>query len=265
MCVLREVRGCLPSDSVAALISLIMLYPIRMDVSLQASSSSQIASVRVIDTVLVDPHVCSASQIAYEAMADAQVLPVTRHATGRVEYDLARAWREATTQVEDQLRTIRELEKKQAKANYDNAQAFLTQNAKKRARPDDQAQDVIETKKLKTESGTSVVGSATLSSTNEVANNDLISVHLRISINGTRIHDDFQWDPSLKDFTPLQMAESIAEDLLLPTDTIPAMAICIAEQVYQPLSSTSKPKDDDTPVTNDATTAAWKITTNSRS
>ena len=55
-------------------------------------------------------------------------------------------------------------------------------------------------------------------------------IHLRMSIHGVRIHDDFDYDPSGV-LNPVQMAECIGRDLKLTPEMVVAISIDIAEQV----------------------------------
>jgi hypothetical protein len=67
---------------------------------------------------------------------------------------------------------------------------------------------------------------------NENANETLLPIHLRMSIHGIRIHDDFHYDPSI--LSPIQIAQSIVHDLNVPIDLIPPIALEIAEQSVLP-------------------------------
>jgi hypothetical protein len=60
---------------------------------------------------------------------------------------------------------------------------------------------------------------------------DMVKIHLRLSINGVNINDDFQWDPNVPDQCPIAFATKLAEDLKLPEDAVPAIATAICEQL----------------------------------
>jgi len=60
---------------------------------------------------------------------------------------------------------------------------------------------------------------------------DMVKIHLRLCINGVNINDDFQWDPSVPDQCPIAFAQTLAEDLKLPDEAVPAIAIAIVEQL----------------------------------
>lgn len=107
------------------------LYPIRIDVT--ASPSDPQRHFRIVDTLLVDPHVLSAghgggcggdngggdggriAQLAYAIVADAAVQGVgrsARHFTGRIHWDadvVAALTTPVTQQIQEQLRAVHEL------------------------------------------------------------------------------------------------------------------------------------------------------------
>lgn len=60
---------------------------------------------------------------------------------------------------------------------------------------------------------------------------DMIKIHLRLSVNGIDISDDFLWDPNVPDQCPVSFARTLAEDLRLPDEAVPAIATAICEQL----------------------------------
>jgi len=60
---------------------------------------------------------------------------------------------------------------------------------------------------------------------------DMVKIHLRLSVNGVNINDDFQWDPNVPGQCPIAFAEMLAQDLRLPEEAVPAIATAIVEQL----------------------------------
>lgn len=60
---------------------------------------------------------------------------------------------------------------------------------------------------------------------------EMVKIHLRLSVNGININDDFQWDPNVPNQCPIAFAQMLARDLKLPDDAVPAIATAIAEQL----------------------------------
>jgi SNF5 / SMARCB1 / INI1 len=59
----------------------------------------------------------------------------------------------------------------------------------------------------------------------------MIPIHLRISINGIMISDDFQWDTKVSQ-CPIAFAQQLAEDMKLPEEAVPAIVTAIVEQLH---------------------------------
>ena len=82
---------------------------------------------------------------------------------------------------------------------------------------------------------------STTRETKDTLNTTLIPIQLRMELPGTdrehsppiRYQDDFLWDPSNQLLSPIQMAQSIVNDLRLSHDTIPIITIHILEQIIQ--------------------------------
>ena len=88
-----------------------------------------------------------------------------------------------------------------------------------------------------------------------------IPIRIRLSVHGTRVHDDLLWDPKL-DSSPLLLAESIGNDLNLTPDAIQALAISITEQVCGlelPSDPSVLEKDEGGPEERRNTSAAWSL------
>jgi hypothetical protein len=168
------------------------LIPVRVDVS------SQDKSVRVVDTLLVDP-TCwpiplyaplqesverNIREYAYTILSDAEVAGMgrtVRHFTGRVD-----VWStELQTKMEDQLRP----------------QLWAIVN-----------------------------GAARLK---EHPKGTLIPITIRLVVHGISIHEEIQWDPSLSNLvSPLEFAQDLAKDLNVPEEAVISITICLLEQLY---------------------------------
>ena len=82
---------------------------------------------------------------------------------------------------------------------------------------------------------------STTRETKDTLNTTLIPIQLRMELPGNdrehsppiRYQDDFLWDPSNQFLSPIQMAQSIVNDLRLSHDTIPIITIHILEQIIQ--------------------------------
>lgn len=59
----------------------------------------------------------------------------------------------------------------------------------------------------------------------------MIPIHLRISINGITISDDFQWDSKVPQ-CPIAFAQQLADDLKLPEDAVSAIVAAVVEQLH---------------------------------
>ena len=129
-----------------------------------------------------------------------------RHFTGRLPADTVP--RSVQLQVENQI--------------FDQVWAFLNSTSppkpsesRKRARDTDATNEDLS------------LGEKAIKKEQETA---LISIRIRMSAFGVRIHDDFDWDPTVP-ISPLEIARSIAHDLNLSTELELAVAMDIAEQI----------------------------------
>jgi hypothetical protein len=69
----------------------------------------------------------------------------------------------------------------------------------------------------------------------------MIPIHLRMSINGIAISDDFQWDTNVPQ-CPIAFAQMLAEDLNLPEEAVPAIVTAIIEQLHGiPVEGSAEP------------------------
>lgn len=60
---------------------------------------------------------------------------------------------------------------------------------------------------------------------------EMVKIHLRLSIHGVNINDDFQWDPNVPDQCPIAFARQLVEDLKLSEEFVPPIATAIVEQL----------------------------------
>jgi hypothetical protein len=86
----------------------------------------------------------------------------------------------------------------------------------------------------------------------------LIPIRIRMELNGYRIHDDCDWDPSL-DMDPLMTAKSIGNDLNLPPEAIQELAINITEQILGLTVEDGGNREDVATPIGSATTTAWTV------
>jgi len=204
------------------------LYPIRID------ATSNDRQLRIVDTLLWDATLLkldtnnNADQLAQQIVADTVVLGMgraARHFTNRWEIggdSAAEMTAKIAAQIREQWRAIQQ---RRACGVQDGSSSAT---GKKRKRDNDEptataASSVKEEEKAANESNPKE-NAASVSSPN------LIPIHLRMSIHGVRIHDDFDYDPT-GILNPVQMAQSIGDDLKLTPEMVVAVAVEIAEQV----------------------------------
>ena len=84
------------------------------------------------------------------------------------------------------------------------------------------------------------------------SNSTNIPIQLRMEISSgnnnslpIRYHDDFVWDYSNQFISPLQMAQSIVNDLHLPRESVPIITIHILEQIIQHCANATTAWNDD--------------------
>jgi hypothetical protein len=268
------------------------LVPIRIDVM------SEDNNVRIVDTLLIDRTVwpvplrtqdgpaalksslsTNAWYYAESVLGDAEVLGMgrtARHFTGRLD-----------------LWTPNMLEKIQACILPQLVAAVSHSDTAKRGLSDSQPETQA-AKKMKTGSEPPTVGSSTSMDTNpdkseenakpntaystpitssstqetstalyaNLVKSSTIPICTRLSIHGIRIHDDWMWDPSLRDLNSLVMVESVGKDLNLPPEAIQAMAVSMTEQLWG-LNLPPDPEqfevDEGGPQDRRNTTAAWAL------
>ena len=200
------------------------LYPIRID------ATSNDRQLRIVDTLLWDAtlELDHADQLAQQIVADTVVLGMgraARHFTNRWEIggDSAEMVTKIAAQIREQWRAIQQ---RRASSCFHRSSSSAT--SKKRKRDNDKptataAPGVKEKENETTDESNPKENAASVSSPN------LIPIHLRMSIHGVRIHDDFDYDPTI--LNPVQMAQSIGDDLKLTPEMVVAVAVEIAEQV----------------------------------
>lgn len=90
-----------------------------------------------------------------------------------------------------------------------------------------------------------------------------VPIHIRLAAHGVRVHDDMLLDPALDDLVnPIQVAESIGEDLNLPPEIVQALAVSITEQLYGlelPPDHAKTEKDDGGPEERRNLSGAWLV------
>jgi hypothetical protein len=93
------------------------------------------------------------------------------------------------------------------------------------------------------------------------SSSSLIPIRLRLSVHGVRIHDDFYWDPRLKNVNPLVFARGLAQDLKLSDEAVQAIAIDIVEQLHgsKREADGDVEKDEGGPMKRTNATAAWNL------
>jgi len=226
------------------------LYPIRVDVT------SNDRQLRLVDTLLWDPSIIPAEpeQLALDIVRDAVVLGMgraARHFTNRLEIsETVELQEKVSKQLADQFQVMREIEAMvpQAAAAAAAPTALNSNIQKKRKREDETAPPGDSSSSItameKDASSGSAVKEEDNSSKQKTEDNatkekdptlpvapskHLIPIHLRLSVHGVRIHDEFNYDPEV--LSPLQVAQSIATDLKLSQEMVVSIAIEIAEQV----------------------------------
>ncbi len=222
--------------------------PIRVDVTLEDESK-----LRIVDTLLLDrtvlplplePHRLEESlsgnalYMAKSILGDAEVIGMgrtVRHFTGRMDLW---SW---------------EMVEKIQKCIFEQLYAAFHEA------------DVSEpsTKKVKTSHTTESLDQQKAKEegkddTETINASKLIPIRIRMELNGHRIHDDFDWDPSL-DMDPLIMTKSIGSDLNLPPEAVQELAINITEQILGLAVEDGGSREDAAIPIGPATTTAWTL------
>ena len=78
----------------------------------------------------------------------------------------------------------------------------------------------------------------------------IIPIKIRLTVNDVIIKEDIMWDPLVPDYTPLDFAQTLGEELNLPDEAVIAVATTIVEQLHgikmeeseeRPIASISNP------------------------
>lgn len=237
------------------------LIPIRIDVTGD--------SYRLVDSVLIDPHVPIPNQLPFQLAADAQISNIVHRGrnqfANRLETKIESS--KVHEQILAQLQQYRSQQLQQAKTEPSKETHEATEEAVEAPAdpPNDAFSSEPPTKKQKTNNNKDQdIDTQPSSKTTQ-----LIPVQLRLSMYGVRLHDDFLWDPSLEDVSFLQMAATLVQDLQLPVDCTNTIALAIAEQVYSNSGTKSRlnntythpllPEEGTPANLHENTTAAWTL------
>lgn len=221
-------------------------------------------TVRLVDTFLYDPSAPPAGtprELAYQLIADAEVMGMgrsTRHFTNRVDLYQSELHTEVTLQIHAQMEEANRLAETTAtramatRANVCSKRKFVgsrraieTSSASKKSRPEptsssknDAEDDKIEIEledNAKAQSSDEEFDGVKVTApelpSREVLARSCKHVRIRLAAYGVRVHDDFYVDPAHKDFSPLDIARRLGDDLNLPVELVQAIAVDILEQV----------------------------------
>jgi len=236
------------------------LVPIRVDVFFENN-------LRIVDTLLLDPNLLddndNAYYLAYTILSEAEVMGMgrtVRHFTGRLDLYNQQCLQAMVDCIRPQLETIRRKRKNE----------MCEMNNKRIKRDTTTTTTMTTTAETKQEDANKEEENPDTERDNDnkllLLSNEhkshLIPIRIRLSVHGVRIHDDFDWDPSIT-VSPLEMASCMGQDLQLSEEAIQAIAISICEQVHglQVNGTNNKQQTEDEGGPSDCrnTTAAWHL------
>ena len=183
------------------------LIPVRVDVS------SDDKSVRIVETLLMDP-TCwpipltpplhesvnqNVREIAHTLLSDLEVQGMgrtVRHFTGRVDLWTLSLQRK----IEDQLRP-------------QFWQIAASNNS------------IVNVQKSSSQPNNKGAGGRR-------KKDSIIPIKIRLTVNDVIIKEDIMWDPLVPDYTPLDFAQTLGEELNLPDEAVIAVATTIVEQLH---------------------------------
>jgi hypothetical protein len=261
------------------------LVPIRIDVVTDDKS------IRIVDTLLMDPNLwpiprpfqsqsfapntavgtewieANCQLLANQVLSDQECVGMgrtSRFFTGRVDLWSVTMQQSIVEQIRPQLQQVASAatlssRRLSLKREQDTTPA---DSSKKRVKTEAMGVDSLEqaTPNIFSQKDTATLPNPSIES--EVGKeSQLVPIHLRLSVHGVRIHDDFDWDLSLG-VSPLQLAQAMGKDLRLSDEAIVAIAIDIAEQA-QGLSilpdKVDWELDEGGPPDRRNTSAAWNL------
>ena len=79
---------------------------------------------------------------------------------------------------------------------------------------------------------TDSIKDVTRTSSERTLSRSMIKIKIRLSVHGQVIKEDILWDPSLPDYSPIDFAETLGEELNLSDEAVVAVATTIVEQLH---------------------------------
>ena len=175
------------------------LVPVRVDVS------SDDKSIRIVETLLMDPTVWPIP-----------LTPPLHESVNRNVREVAHTLL-SDLEVQGMGRTVRHFT-----GRVDLWSLSLQQKIEDQLRP--QLWNIA--------TGNNLVGCQQTSHNDGKKNGSAVPIKIRISVHGVMIKEDIMWDPSVPDYSPLDFAQTLGEELNLPEEAVIAVATTIVEQLH---------------------------------